>query len=713
MSSRRALPFALALLILPAVALAAPSELPATVPHGILVDRVLPMAHLDALDGSATAPAATAARWRQTLFELQRSADKSLGWSAPRQVQAAARAAVPRAAVPLGLIHARYDRLDAAGQPQPGEVLALGALRDKVYDGAATGFVLEPADVFSHDATAITTMTLDPGDGGGPRPLVPGRRLPAAYPSTGPKTLTLTATLRDGRTLTARAQLTVAALATPAPDDTLHITASVAYDGAVATGQAYVLYAPGHTAITNPAVVVEGFDLDNSMDWPVLYDLLNRENLLDDLRADGFDGVVLDFTEATEPIQRNAFVLTELLTEIDAQLPPGATIGLVGASMGGLVSRYALDWLENEGVDARVRTWISFDAPQRGADIPLGLQHWLQFFADQSTDAAYLLSRLDTPAARQMLLYHHAATSGSTAAPDPLRAGLLADLAAVGDWPSRPRKVAIVNGSGTGQDQGFGPGAQLIDYTYRSFLVDIDGNVWAVPDGGAARTVFYGGINQIWPLPDTYQTIAVGGTLPWDGAPGGSRASMAQMDTTAVPYGDIVALHDSHCFIPTVSSLAIAGAGPFYDVAGDPDLLAHTPFDAVYWPTANQEHIAITAENKGWFMTELEAGLSGVDEVPGLAAAGPRLLPAAPNPFNPRTDVRFVLTTPGPVTLRVYDLAGRRVRTLLGGETMAAGPHAAKWNGRDDSGRGLASGVYVLRLETGGVVRNGRVTLVR
>ncbi len=393
-------------------------------------------------------------------------------------------------------------------------------------------------------------------------------------------------------------------------------------------------------------------------------------------------------------------------------LPPGATVGLVGASMGGLVSRYALAWMENEGIDPRVRTWISFDAPHGGANIPLGLQHWLQFFAGQSTDAAYLLSRLDTPAARQMLLYHHAATSGSTAAPDPLRAAFLADLAAVGDWPTGPRKVAVANGSGTGQTQGFGPGAQLIDYTYRSFLVDIDGNVWAVPDGGAAQTVFYGGINEIWPLPDTYQTIAVGGTLAWDGAPGGSRASMAQMDTTAVPYGDIVALHDSHCFIPTVSSLAIAGAGPFYDVAGDADLLAHTPFDAVHWPTANQEHIAITPENKAWFVSELEAGLADAGDVPTVAADGPRLLPAAPNPFNPRTTLRFALAAPGRASLRVYDLGGRLVRTLVDGP-LDAGWHEAVWSGRDDRGRSAGAGVYFVMLSADGARRAGKITLAK
>ena len=321
--------------------------------------------------------------------------------------------------------------------------------------------------------------------------------------------------------------------------------------------------------MTNPAVVVEGFDLDNTMDWPVLYDLLNQENLIEDLRTEGFDAVVLDFTEATEPIQRNAFVLTELLAQVNATIEPGRTSALVGASMGGLVSRYALLWMEQQAVDHRVRTFISFDSPQTGASIPLGLQHWLVFFQGEAEEAGYLLSRLNTPAARQMLLYHHLATNGLNAGSDPLFAAYQADILNLGNWPTGPRLVAVANGSGAGQDQGFTAGDQIIFYEYRSLLADIDGNVWAVPDGGS-QVIFDGMINLIWPLPDSYQTVNIGGTLPWDSAPGGFRDSMAQMGNTAVPYGDIVALHDNHCFIPTVSSLALEGVGPFHDIAGDP-----------------------------------------------------------------------------------------------------------------------------------------------
>ncbi len=691
---------------------AATSPLPETTPTGILIDRVTPLAHLEDLDGSADSPAGDLQRWRQAVHELRRAAEQDPGWPQARDLQAEALMSAEEHEIPLALVHARYDRMGPSGNPVPDEVFSLAALRDHSYHGAEVAFRLGSSRIMSHLTSSIVSLAFDPGDGAGARALSLAEPVVVSYRTAGPKRLVLTAILADGRSLTAVTTLIVQRLVTPTPDQVMVITASQTYQGLAGSGLAYVYLAEGRTALTNPAIVVEGFDLDNSMDWPVLYDLLNRENLIEDLRADGYDAVVLDFTEATEPIQRNAFVLTELLEQVETLIGPGRSVALVGASMGGLVSRYALLWLENQTAGHNVRTFVSFDSPQTGANIPLGLQHWLVFFQAEAEDAAYLLARLNTPASRQMLVYHHLATVGTTAGADPMFAAFQADLASLGGWPAQVRLVAVVNGSGEAQDQGFAPGDQLIRYEYRSLLADIDGNVWAVPDGGT-RTIFDGMINLIWPLPDTNQTVTIGGTAPWDGAPGGFRSSMAQMDTTAVPYGDIMALHDSHCFIPTVSALALDGVGPFHDIAGDPALMDKTPFDQVYYPAANQEHIAITPENKVWLQTEIEAGVTAVENLPDVAATGLTLLTAVPNPFNPRTEISFVLTEPGQVNLRIHDLAGRLVRNLVRDDFREAGRHLAVWDGRDSGGSAVAAGTYFSRLQVEDQVRTGRMTLVK
>jgi hypothetical protein len=72
-----------------------------------------------------------------------------------------------------------------------------------------------------------------------------------------------------------------------------------------------------------------------------------------------------------------------------------------------------------------------------------------------------------------------------------------------------------------------------------------------------------------------------------------------------------------------------------------------------------------------------------------------------PNPFNPSTTISFQLAAQEQVSLSVFDVAGRRIRSLVSGEVLGAGPHTAVWNGRNDQGSPVASGVYYYRLQAG------------
>ena len=88
------------------------------------------------------------------------------------------------------------------------------------------------------------------------------------------------------------------------------------------------------------------------------------------------------------------------------------------------------------------------------------------------------------------------------------------------------------------------------------------------------------------------------------------------------------------------------------------------------------------------------------------------LLPNYPNPFNPTTHLAFTTPREGRVRLELYDVAGRRVRTLVD-EVRPAGRHDVVWNGVDDRGRGLASGIYFARLQAGDFGQTRKLTLVR
>lgn len=94
-------------------------------------------------------------------------------------------------------------------------------------------------------------------------------------------------------------------------------------------------------------------------------------------------------------------------------------------------------------------------------------------------------------------------------------------------------------------------------------------------------------------------------------------------------------------------------------------------------------------------------------------ASGLRLVGAAPNPFNPRTEIAFELPASARVSLSVYDAAGRRVRTLMAGVELGAGRHAVDWDGCSDGGRRLPSGSYLCRLEAAGEVVGLTVMLAK
>jgi len=84
----------------------------------------------------------------------------------------------------------------------------------------------------------------------------------------------------------------------------------------------------------------------------------------------------------------------------------------------------------------------------------------------------------------------------------------------------------------------------------------------------------------------------------------------------------------------------------------------------------------------------------------------------APNPFNPATSISFSLAEDRNTSLVVYDALGRTVRTLVNGP-LPAGTHTVRWDGRDDTGAAVSSGVYLYRLTAGGVTETRRMTLVR
>jgi hypothetical protein len=159
---------------------------------------------------------------------------------------------------------------------------------------------------------------------------------------------------------------------------------------------------------------------------------------------------------------------------------------------------------------------------------------------------------------------------------------------------------------------------------------------------------------------------------------------------------------------------ALIGTDAGGNFALDPLFLGETGYEyCLAWdsPCAPGNHpegaAACAGEAIGYRRTD--CGPTAVDELPrrGIADLGNH-----PNPFNPTTTIFFVLEKDGPARLRIYDLAGRILRTFAWSH-RSAGRHEVDWDGRDASGRAVASGVYLYELEFEGRKLAERMSLIR
>lgn len=252
--------------------------------------------------------------------------------------------------------------------------------------------------------------------------------------------------------------------------------------------------------LKKPIIILDGFDPGDKRLVPDIYGLLYYDkngtptNLGEEMRQQGYDVVVVNFPSIidgyiTTPfgtipdpnairdggadyVERNAFALVTLINQINVKLQQnGSTekIVIVGPSMGGLISRYALAYMEKNGQNHNCKLWLSFDTPNLGANISIGAQYWLEYYgrvAGKQAASDILNKQIGSVAAKQFLL-HHWLSNSATPAPAPvfrqqfLQNLLSNGLAGSNGFPKNLRKVAITNGSGSGVVQGTACGQAL------------------------------------------------------------------------------------------------------------------------------------------------------------------------------------------------------------------------------------------------------------
>lgn len=426
----------------------------------------------------------------------------------------------------------------------------------------------------------------------------------------------------------------------------------------------YEIFLSTDNVLDKPIIVVDGFDPGDSRDIPGLYSLLDftgtsgTQNLADLVRDEGFDVVVLNFPIYTDAgggtvdggadfIERNAMILVELVETINAAKAsnsPEENV-IIGPSMGGLISRYALNYMEANAIDSDTRLYISFDSPHHGANVPIGLQHQLNYLAYNDLNPVaevqpLIESFLKSPAARQLLVDHlepHLA-SGSLVnfdpaltlpTPHPFRTTFEANINSFNSaFPQNTRNVSIINGSGIGNSytaaDGTTPvtnGFSIVNTTLSVSGFDITVEINMTPAAGSAGQVsrFYA---PIVPPFIVVESIANSGTVNFDGvdsAPGG-LFDLSALTGGLGGGGGVVddflnALQiDKFSFIPSVSALALEITD---ETTGD-DINWHhsislagrattnnTPFDNTFLPDDNEPHVQLTEDNVNFALVEI------------------------------------------------------------------------------------------------------------
>jgi hypothetical protein len=267
---------------------------------------------------------------------------------------------------------------------------------------------------------------------------------------------------------------------------------------------------------------------------------------------------------------------------------------VLGISMGGLVAKYALLDMVNTSTDHDTRLLITYDAPLRGANIPLGTQAAVQFAAQSLFVAsAFGVSpipavnqgffAITSPAPRQILKYSISHTNGTAEPTNPEHIAFMAELDAMGSLPMRHTAISNGDAAGTFIQNNIAAGATMFNLISNvNFCTTINIPLIGpavVCDGGfhADFTVNATGNNTITQLFDTNVDLDVDFpvfhvhlnknltcfTKPYDVAPGGSSllgtfplGLIATFLPAGVPIAGTGLTSTHHCFIPTFSSMS-------------------------------------------------------------------------------------------------------------------------------------------------------------
>lgn len=409
--------------------------------------------------------------------------------------------------------------------------------------------------------------------------------------------------------------------------------------------------------LRHPVVFIEGFDLDSdpnddrfgSVTWHTLMTGLSfdengrrvRPNLRDlkylasDLYEYNYDLVFIDFKDASADLFANGNTVIRILKWLESQKVGNDGISVIGASMGGIVARYAIRQMELTECGHCVKLYGTFDSPHRGANIPLGLQHAVDFLSDVSSTARFGKDALKRIGAMQQMHY--------SIVPDARKY-----FKEWNDWhdkygqPRFCRRIAVTNSSPVGKNAPFLPGGVFYEYKH-SFagtlmseielsavkncqgISNCEGKVFKglLPVGSSGVSKF---LNMYFGTSYNTRTAYASSTLPLDNIAGSFsdwvgilHSAINQYLIEDDPMGSSSFLYSPEnetTFITAASSLDMEYSNLSPNLQElCPDRLTSSihPFDAIFYHGnpgfENQLHVKLekgTGRNIEWIIEQLE-----------------------------------------------------------------------------------------------------------